>query len=151
MLLTPEQEERFWTYVERTPWGCWLWKGAKSRPPGGKHYYGTFRVGKRMLKAHRVAYILRKGDPGKLDVCHTCDTTLCCRPSHLYAGTHQDNMNDKVRRGRAPQAGASKINAAKTHCPKGHPYNEKNTCYSGGARYCRRCARDKMRRRRLNN
>lgn len=29
--------------------------------------------------------------------------------------------------------------AAKTHCPQGHPYDQKNTHRWGGKRYCRTC------------
>ncbi len=32
-------------------------------------------------------------------------------------------------------------NITKTHCPKGHPYNEANTVRMRGKRYCRECRR----------
>ena len=32
-------------------------------------------------------------------------------------------------------------NAAKTACPRGHPYDAENTLYKGGARFCRECRR----------
>jgi len=31
---------------------------------------------------------------------HTCDTPLCCNPRHLIEGTNDDNIADKVARGR---------------------------------------------------
>lgn len=31
---------------------------------------------------------------------HACDNRKCGNPRHLVAGTHQDNMDDKVARGR---------------------------------------------------
>jgi hypothetical protein len=34
-------------------------------------------------------------------------------------------------------------NAAKTHCPKGHPFDEANTYRHGGARWCRACRRER--------
>lgn len=30
-------------------------------------------------------------------------------------------------------------NLAKTHCPQGHPYDEANTQWYSGRRYCRGC------------
>jgi hypothetical protein len=32
-------------------------------------------------------------------------------------------------------------NAAKTHCPQGHPYDSRNTIRSAGKRLCRACKR----------
>jgi hypothetical protein len=34
--------------------------------------------------------------------------------------------------------------AAKTHCPQGHPYSIENTRVSAGSRYCRKCDSDKQ-------
>jgi len=43
-------------------------------------------------------------------------------------------------------------NAAKTHCPNGHPYSGDNLriaqCSTGERRVCRQCVRDKARERR---
>ena len=36
---------------------------------------------------------------GKL-VLHRCDNPGCVNPDHLYIGNHQDNMDDKMKRGR---------------------------------------------------
>ena len=44
---------------------------------------------------------------------------------------------------RAPLRGAAKRNAAKTHCPHGHPYSPANTYEWNGKRYCKACMRDK--------
>lgn len=43
-------------------------------------------------------------------VLHQCDNPKCCNPMHLYAGTHQDNMNDMVNRNR------SKVPCGEQHC-----------------------------------
>ena len=56
-------------------------------------------------RSHRVAYCqhhkLKLSDiKGKM-VLHTCDNRPCINPEHLYLGTHQDNMDDKVSRDRS--------------------------------------------------
>lgn len=62
--------------------------------------------------------------------------------SNLAYGTHRENVRDAVRHG-------TNRNAAKTHCPRQHPYDEANTRVDKrGRRACRTCQRDDMRRRR---
>jgi hypothetical protein len=76
--------------------GCRLWCGGVN---GGG--YGQISVDGRKMLVHRVAYQLAFGPiPDGLDVLHHCDTPCCISPDHLYAGTHQDNMDAMVRRGR---------------------------------------------------
>jgi hypothetical protein len=38
--------------------------------------------------------------PKGAEINHTCDRRKCGRPSHIYAGTFQQNMEDKVARNR---------------------------------------------------
>lgn len=38
--------------------------------------------------------------PKGMVVRHKCDNPLCINPEHLELGTHQDNTNDKIKRGR---------------------------------------------------
>ncbi len=87
--------ERFWSKVEKSP-DCWLWKAATASG------YGTFRgPDGLMIGAHRMSYILAYGAiPDGLQVLHTCDNKLCVRPDHLFLGTHQDNMDDMLAKGR---------------------------------------------------
>ncbi len=33
--------------------------------------------------------------------CHTCDTPLCVNPDHVWPGSHADNSDDKLAKGRA--------------------------------------------------
>lgn len=50
---------------------------------------------------HRKVYAFLNGKipPNKL-VCHSCDNRICINPSHLWLGTHEDNQNDKISKGR---------------------------------------------------
>jgi hypothetical protein len=85
---------RFWPKVQKSD-GCWLWTGARSGE------YGSVYVGGGTQHAHRAAYELTYGRVAAgVEVCHTCDTPLCVRPDHLFLGTHSENMQDMVSKGR---------------------------------------------------
>jgi len=86
---------RFFYYV-KTSKGCWIWEGIKGRGGYGK----TFKDGKTM-SAHRLSYEIFKGPiPDGLLICHSCDNPKCVNPSHLWAGTHQENTDDMMRKKR---------------------------------------------------
>jgi hypothetical protein len=88
----------FWERVDKSDDqnACWLWKlGTDTRGYGQMGWEGKMKL------AHRLAYELTYGPfPNKLEVCHSCDTPLCCNPHHLFLGTHQENMDDKAQKGR---------------------------------------------------
>lgn len=89
--------ERFEEKFTKTE-GCWEW-GASKHGEG----YGQFILAGHVEKAHRVAYQLYVGTiPKGLCVCHHCDNTGCVNPSHLFLGTHTDNMRDRENKGRKP-------------------------------------------------
>ena len=90
---------RFRSYVNRTSVdddNCWLWKAGCFQ-----NGYGQFRVGKKKLKAHRVAWETEAGPiPDGMCVLHKCDNPRCVRFTHLFLGTHKDNAIDRMVKGR---------------------------------------------------
>jgi hypothetical protein len=119
--------------IDNTPDACWLWIGAHDQKGYGQASY----QGKR-IRITRL--ILGLTDPGVL-ACHHCDNPPCCRPSHLFAGTHSMNMQDAAAKGRIATIGRS----LHTHCKHGHEYTPENTRWrmSHGSLYrlCRICAK----------
>lgn len=93
-------EERFWQTVEKGS-ACWEWRG-KRFPNGYGSFFATLSGKRRYLLAHREAWRFSFGSiPDGQLVLHRCDNPPCCNPEHLFLGTTQDNVNDKVRKGRA--------------------------------------------------
>ena len=86
----------------RGPDDCWNWKGPSLRSGYGNAGSGFHRKFGTIL-AHRVAYLLAFGylPEAPLVLRHTCDNRLCCNPSHMKPGSHEDNMRDMVSRGRS--------------------------------------------------
>lgn len=79
------------------PKACWPWIGTIHHTG-----YGIMKFENKFRNAHVWAYISVYGEPPKKKpfILHHCDNRRCVNPVHLYAGTHQDNMDDKVRRQR---------------------------------------------------
>lgn len=91
-------KDRFMSYVQKSDDlnDCWNWIGGKSSSG-----YGAFTINHKKYLAHRVSYALFVDTiPDGMEVCHSCDNKLCVNPSHLWSGTHQDNIDDKVRKNR---------------------------------------------------
>lgn len=92
---TPEMERiigddttRFWSKVEKGE-NCWLWRGEVI----GRTRYGTFRVRRHHVMAHRWSYEQEIGPiPMGYQIDHLCRTALCVRPDHLEAVTQAENL-----------------------------------------------------------
>jgi hypothetical protein len=87
--------EIFWSQVDKSG-ECWIWCGCLN-----KSGYGRPSIDDKPKYAHRVAWELTYGPiPDGLVVRHQCDNPRCVRPEHLLLGTHLDNVQDRVNRGR---------------------------------------------------
>jgi hypothetical protein len=79
--------------------GCWEWNGWISK--GGYPMTKDYDCIKTNILAHRLSYKVFKGDiPDGMLVCHACDNKKCCNPKHLWLGTHHDNNQDCLMKGR---------------------------------------------------
>lgn len=131
-------EERFFEKIEKIN-SCWIWKSTIT--PTGYGHFSTGGTNQREL-AHRFSYELHKGKiPERLVVDHLCRNRSCVNPDHLQIVTQQEN----VLRG----IGAAAINARKTHCVKGHSFEEMAYVNHKGQRICNECKRIATRIRRL--
>lgn len=114
----------------RTPTGCLARTVSLNRVTG----YSTISYGPGSgpsinLYAHRVAYVASHGEiPEGLTVDHLCFNRACVEPSHLEAVTMRTNV--------LRSNNAAAVNAAKTHCHRGHPLPVKE---EGVDRACDTC------------
>ena len=90
---------------------CWVWTAHKDRVG-----YGTVKLKNRHTMAHRLSWMIHCGEiPVGLLVLHRCDNRACVNPDHLWLGTHQDNADDKVAKGRCnPQFGEDNFSSRLT-------------------------------------
>lgn len=123
----------FWRSVRANETtGCWEWQRTIDRD--GYAMYGSSLQPTRM--AHRLAYLSLVGPiPEGLHLDHLCRVRNCVNPAHLEPVTTYENS----RRGNSWL-----WLRARTHCPKGHPYDQENTSINSyGWRRCRACTKAK--------
>lgn len=114
-----------WRVDETT--GCWVFTGHLN--DSGYGIIVRKAEGRPHIRAHRYYYELSVGSvPEGLVLDHLCRNRACVNPAHLEPVTNAEN----VARGAF---------AMRTHCPKGHPYDEVNTYVgpNGGGRQCVAC------------
>lgn len=74
-----------------------------SHADNGQGYIRVRRLG-RDIHLHRLVLEITSGvSRNDMFVIHSCDNPPCCNPEHLRYGTHRENCDDKVARGRAPR------------------------------------------------
>ena len=122
--------DRLMSFVEKNISGCWIWMGARDVNGYGRVNYGGHA---KSGLAHRVMYIATNGTiSNNLPLDHLCRNTSCVNPGHLEPVTYREN---------ALRGLTGKYQSARTHCKKGHPYDEKNTFWRKNkkGRACRKC------------
>lgn len=123
---------------------CWLWTGFTCDKGYGRVYAPMDRslgLPSRIVTVHRAVWIaMRGGVPDRHVLDHDgqqgCRVKRCANPAHLQAVTNRHNTVI------SPGAGISYLNAAKTHCLRGHELTGDNiTAWTrrAGARGCRTC------------
>jgi hypothetical protein len=115
--------------------GCHVWQGACN-----KAGYGQIKINGKQVGVHIVSYEFYVGPvPDGLTIDHTCENHPCMNPVHLEPVTLQVNI---LRTSTTMAA----INAAKTHCPRNHPYSGDNLMHNKkGGRLCRICELERQR------
>lgn len=103
----------FWTIPEPNS-GCLLWLGGVTK-------HGYVRVdwrGKKGERLNRVVWEEAHGPiPDGLHVLHKCDVRSCVQLQHFFLGTNDDNIADRVAKGRSGTVRGEKNFNAKLTAP----------------------------------
>jgi hypothetical protein len=125
-------EFRFWLRIAKTLDGCWEWTGGCD-----KDGYGQLKVRRHgkitTMRAHHMAFTLMgRSIPNGMQLDHLCRNRCCVRPEHLELVSGAENN--------ARSGSPSAVNARKTHCIRGHEFNQSNTRVDkNGHRRCKIC------------
>lgn len=86
---------KFWGKITKSNF-CWVWRGLVT-----KDGYGRISIYGKTVLTHRLSWVLHFGEiPKELGVLHKCDNPSCVNPDHLFLGTFQENMRDKINKKR---------------------------------------------------
>lgn len=100
--MSQEYISKFWDRVDiKGEDDCWPWK--LSLVDG----YGQFSMNMESYRSNRISLFIKTGTQSEV-ARHTCDNRICCNPKHLEWGTVEDNVSDRIKRGRSryvPQIG----------------------------------------------
>lgn len=111
---------------------CWIWNGVPSTSG-----YGKISIENTPKYTHRVMFEYYYGQIcPDLQIDHLCKNKLCVNPIHL----EQVSQKTNILRSECPSA----INARKTHCKRGHEFNDTNTAIVKNRRVCRSCRRMRL-------
>lgn len=117
--------------------GCWLWLGSID---GNGYAVGsrTRGQGTRRITVHRFVYEQLVGAiPDEHVLHHVCETKHCVNPTHVTPLTRAEHLEEHPRATKPP----------KTHCIRGHVFDEANTHVApNGHRFCRACGRHRANR-----
>lgn len=102
--------------------GCW--EVNKKRRYGSFTFIPANKTKSKTMSAHRVSWEMHNDmqldseimgwfDSNSEVILHQCDNPSCVNPSHLLVGTQQDNMDDKVLKGRQT-SGEAAVNSKLT-------------------------------------
>lgn len=81
---------------------CWDWQGYRNKRGYGQSGFGTpSRTGRSNRVSAYIAGLTGIKSISENDkVLHRCDNPACCNPDHFFIGTHKNNMDDMVDKGR---------------------------------------------------
>lgn len=103
--------------------GCWIWDrvssydiygrvSAKCGPAEVRELLAELGV-KYATSSHKVSFLASNNNTIPEDkplITHKCGNRLCCRPTHLRAGTYQTNCDEAIKAGTRKNSGKYRKN-----------------------------------------